>query len=143
MADILHTVYIHKPTKDVFRAISQGDEFANWWTKMSSGRPALDAKYRFYFSPEYDWKAVMTNCEEDSHIAFQFVEADHDWMDTIMAFKLSNVNGTTRTDFSHRGWRSTNEHFRRSSYCWAMYLNLLKIYVESGQISAFEDRNFI
>lgn len=142
MADILHTLYIHKPSKDVFKAISLGEEFSNWWTKMSSGHPVLHAKYRFYFSPEYDWTATIVEYVEDSEIAFQFVEADNDWLGTVMAFKLYFAEGTTRTAFSHTGWSATNEHFRRSSYCWAMYLNLMKIYVESGQISAFEDRDF-
>ncbi|MCH8956850.1 SRPBCC domain-containing protein, partial [candidate division KSB1 bacterium] len=33
-----------------------------------------------------------------------------------------------------------NEHYRVSCYCWAMYLRLLKRYVEHGETVPYEDR---
>lgn len=36
--------------------------------------------------------------------------------------------------FSHTGWAEESEHFRISSYCWAVLLRLLKVYVERGKV---------
>lgn len=41
---------------------------------------------------------------------------------------------------SHTGWADAGEHFRISSYCWAAYLRLLRLYVEEGQIAPYEKR---
>jgi len=38
--------------------------------------------------------------------------------------------------FEHKGWRDVTEHYRRTSYYWALYLILFKIknYFENGII---------
>jgi len=46
----------------------------------------------------------------------------------------------TRVRFSHSGWGSESEHFRVSSYCWAMYLRVMRRFVESGEQVPYEDR---
>lgn len=38
--------------------------------------------------------------------------------------------------FHHVGWPEANDHYRTSCYCWAMYLRLLKRYVELGETVA-------
>ena len=38
------------------------------------------------------------------------------------------------------GWLEANAHFRRSSYCWAMYLRLLQRYLEQGETVPYADR---
>ena len=43
--------------------------------------------------------------------------------------------------FSHTGWPSANEHFRVSSYCWAMYLRVLRRYLEHGEVVPYEQRD--
>ncbi len=46
----------------------------------------------------------------------------------------------TRVQFRHNGWPHVNEHFRVSSYCWALYLRLLRRHVELGETVPYEDR---
>jgi hypothetical protein len=38
------------------------------------------------------------------------------------------------------GWPVDNEHWRISCYCWAMYLRLLRRYLEHGEIVPYERR---
>lgn len=42
--------------------------------------------------------------------------------------------------FWHRGWLEANVHYRTSSFCWAMYLRLLKRWVEAGEVVPYERR---
>lgn len=42
--------------------------------------------------------------------------------------------------FYHTGWKEANAHYRISAFCWAMYLRLLKRYVESGERVRYEER---
>jgi hypothetical protein len=42
--------------------------------------------------------------------------------------------------FYHLCWPEANEHWRVSNYCWAMYLRILKRYLESGESVAYEKR---
>jgi hypothetical protein len=38
-----------------------------------------------------------------------------------------------RATFAHRGWPEANDHYRTSSFCWAMYLRLMKRHLETGE----------
>ena len=38
------------------------------------------------------------------------------------------------------GWPSANEHCRISSYCWAMYLRILRRFLEHGEVVPYEAR---
>ncbi|QQS40328.1 MAG: SRPBCC domain-containing protein [Acidobacteriota bacterium] len=42
--------------------------------------------------------------------------------------------------FSHTGWPNDNDHYRISSFCWAMYLRLMKKYVEDGTVVEYSKR---
>ncbi len=42
--------------------------------------------------------------------------------------------------FYHMGWPENNEHFRISCYCWAMYLRILKRYIEYGEKVPYKSR---
>ncbi len=57
-----------------------------------------------------------------------------------MKFRLDEKEGVTEVRFHHLGWLEDNEHYRISCYGWAMYLRLLKRYVEYGEVVPYEDR---
>jgi hypothetical protein len=57
-----------------------------------------------------------------------------------VGFLLEEKAGVTEVHFHHRGWPLANEHYKTSSYCWAMYLRLLKRHVERGELVPYEDR---
>lgn len=46
----------------------------------------------------------------------------------------------TRVRFYRTGWPTQNEHWRISCYCWAMYLRLLRRYLENGETVPYEQR---
>lgn len=66
--------------------------------------------------------------------------SDSDWQGTRLAFSLQPGDAETLVEFRHAGWREPNLHFRQSSHCWALYLRLLRRFVESGEVVPYRDR---
>ncbi|HEY8225967.1 MAG TPA: SRPBCC domain-containing protein [Pyrinomonadaceae bacterium] len=69
-----------------------------------------------------------------------FNKADADWQNSRISFRLTPDNGKTSVSFRHVGWPEMNEHYKISCFCWAMYLRLLKRYVETGETVPYEIR---
>lgn len=140
MADILHRFPIHAPVARVFEAITTPKGLDAWWTLESEGQPVKGTDYRFYFDPQYDWHGVVTEAEPNRVIEWRFSDAEPDWTGTSLRIELAEKEGWTWVEFAHTGWADAGEHFRISSYCWAAYLRLLRLYVEEGQIAPYEKR---
>jgi uncharacterized protein YndB with AHSA1/START domain len=140
MADIYHVFPINAFPKQVFDAISTANGLDSWWTKTCEGTPLPGAEYKLGFGPEYDWRAVVSNCIRDSEFELTFNKADADWQDSRINFRLTADGGKTSVTFQHVGWPAENEHYKISCFCWAMYLRLLKRYVETGETVPYEIR---
>jgi uncharacterized protein YndB with AHSA1/START domain len=140
MADILHDFLIGAAPQRVFAAVSTPAELDTWWTMRSSGRAQLGATYELWFGPAYDWRARVTRCDADADFELEFGQSDRDWLGTRVGFRLDRHPHGTQVRFHHTGWPESNEHFRISSYCWAMYLRLLRRYVEEGEVVPYERR---
>jgi len=140
MPDIFHDFLVNSPASKVFEAIATPRGLDAWWTVTSSGIPAEGERYGLYFGDGYDWKAVVTRITPDREFEIQLTEADADWTGTRVGFQLNEENGATAVRFHHTGWPHSNEHFRISCFCWAMYLRLARRYVEKGEIVPYADR---
>ena len=140
MADIFHDLRIAAPPSDVFRAVSTPGGLDAWWTKSSRGQPAEGQEYELWFGPDYDWRAQVTRCVPDSEFELEITRADQDWTGTRVGFHLSGQDEVTLVRFHHTGWPTPNEHWRVSSYCWAMYLRVLRVHLERGDVVPYERR---
>lgn len=139
--EICHDLYIKTSRKKLFDAVSLPEHLMNWWPKICKGNPAIGAAYNFYFTPEYDWKAEVIKCEINGAFHLKMTEADADWTPTSFGFDLVEVKqGEIQLKFWHRDWPACNDHFRKSSFCWAILLQGLKNYVERGVVVPFEER---
>jgi uncharacterized protein YndB with AHSA1/START domain len=140
MADILHDFPIRAARDRVFDAVSAPRGLDTWWTKRSAGSPKLGAEYELWFGPEYDWRAKVTRCEPGSEFELEIVRADPDWIGTRVGFRLEPRGDVTWLRFRHTDWPSAGEHYRVSSYCWAMYLRVLRRSLEHGESVPYESR---
>jgi len=140
MADIHHQFKSHTPGARVFAAIVTPAGLDSWWTLISAGSAEPGAVHEFGFGPEYQWRAVAVRCVVDSAIEWELTEAMEDWVGTRVGFTLSEGGGGTEVRFQHSGWTEASAHFRTSSFCWAMYLRLLKRLVETGEVVPYSDR---
>jgi uncharacterized protein YndB with AHSA1/START domain len=139
--DILHDFSINTSPDRVFEAVSTPEGLDRWWTKRSAGTATPGAEFELWFGPEYDWRARVTGFVPNAEFELEITRADADWTGTRVGFRLHGGRGTTQVRFSHTGWASANEHFRVSSYCWAMYLRVLRRYLEHGEVVPYERRN--
>jgi uncharacterized protein YndB with AHSA1/START domain len=124
----------------VFEGISTSKGLDNWWTKSSEVNPRVGEVYTLGFGPQYIWKAVVTKYETDKEFELQMTEADADWIGMKVGFSLTQKDNNTQVNFYHTGWPQNNDHYKISTYCWAMYLRILKRNIEYGEEVPFEER---
>ena len=140
MPDILHSFPVNAPLNKVFDAVSTPDGLNQWWTLRSAGQPELGAVYELFFAENYDWRAKVVESEPPRLLVLQVTDTRPDWQDTIVSFMLTESGEQTNVRFEHRGWPEENDHFRTSSFCWAMYLRIMKRYVEFGETVEYGTR---
>jgi hypothetical protein len=54
--------------------------------------------------------------------------------------RLTADGSRTWVDFYHSSWRHANDHYRTTSCCWAMYLRVLRRFLEHGERVPYADR---
>jgi uncharacterized protein YndB with AHSA1/START domain len=140
MADILQDFPIHVPPDRVFEGVSNPALLDQWWTLRSSGQPAVGAAYDLDFGPNYLWRAVVTQSVTGAAFELQITRAHADWMGTLVGFQLYPSGSGTQVRFHHRGWPEVNEHYRTSCHCWALYLRILRRYLEFGETVPYDER---
>lgn len=138
--DILHDLPIQAPRARVFETITSPAGLDRWWTKRSSGVPSTGALYTLLFGEQHDWRARVARCEPPFAFELEITQAEPDWMGTRVGFELVEKGAATQLRFHHAGWSEASEHYRISSFCWAMYLRVLKRYLEQGETVPYDDR---
>ena len=140
MADILHNLIVNADRSPVFRAISTPDGLNSWWTLTCSGTPQEGAEYNLGFGPQYDWQARVSRFIPNSEFELALTRADADWQGTRLRFVLNDLPNATQVTFQHLGWPEDNDHYRTSCFCWAMYLRLMKRFVEFAEVVPYDKR---
>ena len=138
--DIYHDLEINAPIEKIFQSISEPMHLVHWWPLKCTGIPRKNEEYNFFFSEEYDWYGIVAHVAFPTTFHIVMTKSDEDWDATYFGFDLEGLGDKVHVSFWHKGWRSCNTHFKRSSYCWAMLLNGLKNYIEKGEILPFETR---
>ncbi len=137
---IHHNFLILKDIESLYNAISQPEHLVNWWPLKCSGIPEPGELYNYNFTDKYNWYAEVSSCKKNNHIHFKMTESDEDWNPTTFGYNLEEKENGTYTRFFHKDWSECNDHFKHSSFCWALLLKGLKDYLEKGIVIAFENR---
>lgn len=140
MPDILQDLRIIAPVERVFAAVSTAAGLNHWWTDTCAGRPVVGGDFALGFGPDFQWNAVVSACTPPHCFELTLTRADADWTGTRVGFELQPDAGATQVRFAHRGWPVANDHYRVSSHCWALYLRLLRRYLEHGETVAYAAR---
>ncbi len=140
MPQILQDLPIKAPVERVFAAISTPAGLDQWWTRSSAGMSEHGALLALCFGTSFNWHARVTAYQRNVTFELQMVEADADWTGTRVRFELGERDSRTWLRFSHVGWPHDNEHYRISSHCWAMYLRVLRRFLEHGETVSYDDR---
>ena len=137
---IHHNFVIEQSPQTVFAGISNPDHLVNWWPKTCAGRPEVGQEYNFYFGDPYDWYGKVVACQPEKSFQIKMTKSDPDWNPTTFGFDLEPHPKGTKVSFWHKDWPTDNDHYKHSSFCWALLLNALKNYLEKGAIVPFEER---
>jgi len=140
MADILHDFPIRAPAERVYAAFTTPAGLDEWWTARSAGHPEVGTEYQLFFEPHYDWRAVVTMADPGRAFELRLARSDADWEGTRVGVRLEPQGTSTMVRFYHTGWREANEHLRVSSCCWAMYLRILRRWLEHGERVPYPER---
>lgn len=141
MADVLQDFPIAASPERVFEAISTPAGIDQWWSLSSSGTPVEGSVYALDFGPEYQWQARVVRSVPDQEFELELTSAMPDWLGTRVGFALEDLgNGRTWVRFHHTGWPDAGEHYRTSSHCWALYLRVLRRFVEHGETVPYGER---
>lgn len=141
MADIVQEFTVKAGPERVFQTMATPQGLAEWWTKTSAGEPRQGAEYTLTFGPEYDWRGRVARYAPNSAFELEISKADPDWTGTRVGCELRpEGKDSTRVRFYHTGWPTENEHWRVSCYCWAMYLRIMRRYLEHGETVPYEHR---
>jgi len=140
MADLYHYFPINAPIDRVFECVSTPKGLDIWWGKSTTGEPAIGETYRLFFGADYNWEAVVSKFVPNKEFELTMQTSDEDWESSKVGFRLTDKNNLTEVQFYHTGWKEDNDHYRISNFCWAMYLRILKRYLEFGEEVPYEDR---
>jgi uncharacterized protein YndB with AHSA1/START domain len=140
VADILHDFPIKAPRERVFRGFTAPSDLDQWWTVRSKGAPTEGAEYELLFGPKYDWRATVTRVVPNTEFELKMTRAEPEWVGTRVGVKLTDAGSGTLVHFHHRGWPKVSDNYRESVYCWAMYLRILRRFLERGETVAYEKR---
>ena len=140
MPDIVHLFPIRAPVERVYDAISTPKDLDAWWTLQSSGNAEAGGAYTLFFGHAYDWRAEVVEATRPTAFELHIVDAHEDWTNTRVRFELTRGDDMTNVLFRQLDWKTENEHYRVSCYCWAMYLRLLKRYLEAGEVVEYSKR---
>jgi uncharacterized protein YndB with AHSA1/START domain len=135
MPDILFDFPVLVPAEQLFDAVSTPAGLDRWWTESSSGIPAEGESFDLGFGPGYEWRATVERAYRPLRFDLELTVAMPDWVGTRVCFEIEPTGEDRSTlRFAHRGWAAETEHHRVSSFCWALYLRLLRRAVERGEV---------
>lgn len=140
MPDIHHRFPINATPSEVFDAVSTPDGLDRWWTKASSGVAEEGARLALGFGAGYQWTGTVSVYRPGAEFELVIDASDPDWQGTRVGFTLHGREDCTQVEFRHTGWPADNDHYRTSNFCWAMYLRIMKRYLENGDFVEYERR---
>ena len=140
MANIKHFLVIKAPVKTVYKAITEQEGLASWWTIKTMAKPDVGFVNEFNFSVNYQKKMKITKLEHDSLVCWECIAGDREWIGTKLRFELNEKNGTTELMFIHADWADETLLYANCNYNWGLYMKSLKSYCETGTGNPYRDK---
>lgn len=134
MPEIRHQLTIDDRPEAVYRAITDHDGLASWWTRDTEADPEVGSVARFGFNKRSTvFRMRIDELEPNRRVKWGCLGDDPEWEDTELVFELTPNEGGTVLRFGHLGWKSAGGILPMCSYEWARYLTSLRSYVETGE----------
>ena len=124
--------------EEVFKKLTSIDGLRSWWTNQTIGSTELNQLIDFRFGEQYFIQMKVIEVVSDKLVKWQCIQADEDWIGTIVSFELDSENGKTLLKFTHDKWPTHGDFFAHCNLSWAKYLLSLRLLLESGEGQLFK-----
>ena len=138
MPNIRHMLAIAAPLETVFKAITEREGLASWWTPETIASPGVGGILEFKFADKYHNKMRVTEFSADRCVEWECLEGDRQWIGTRFRFELEEKDGKTWLHFGQLGWKEESDFFAHCNYWWGYYMHSLKQYCETGAGTPFK-----
>ncbi len=141
MHDIVHELTIAALPEQIYDAVTTQAGLASWWTTDCTAEPAVDTTAEFGF----DHRTVVFGMridllERPELVHWECVSGPDEWDGTKVAFRIEGIDadddgvndGASIVRFWHGEWEFENGLLPRASFQWAMYLDSLRRYLQTG-----------
>ncbi|MDP4263367.1 MAG: SRPBCC domain-containing protein [Bacteroidota bacterium] len=142
MADIKHFVVIKAPVNTVYKAITEQEGIAGWWSRDIIAKPEPGFVNEIKFGDRYHNKMKITKLEKDKVVGWECIGGDREWVDTSISFELEEKNGKTELMFTHANWAGQTLFYANCNFHWGGYMKSLKDYAETGKGKPNHDNEY-
>jgi uncharacterized protein YndB with AHSA1/START domain len=138
MVDIIHRIGIKASSQKVYEALSSIHGLSHWWTENVEGKEQIGGNISFTFKEKNgEIKGTMVmevlTLKPSAEVRWRCKEGPDEWIGTEITFELSRADNQTIILFGHRNWREAVEFTAHCSMKWAVFLQSLREYVETGK----------
>jgi uncharacterized protein YndB with AHSA1/START domain len=132
MNEIRHRIEIHTQPDELYKAITERDGLASWWTPMVEAAPEERSVAMFRFgdgSVGPDMK--ITELEPGKRAVWLCVAGP--WVDHEFVFDIDTGDKGAVLRFAHKGWADAGDFYMHCNAKWGFFLGVsLKKYLETG-----------
>src|SRR5450631_330144 len=132
--EIWHEIHINALPNDVYRAVTDVNELAHWWTTDTRGESVVGGKLEFRFFGNLSAVMDVTTLKIDELVRLHVTEKSiPDWVNTDIEFHIIRESDKTILHLRHSKWQEDAKMFPECSMHWAIYLLSLKKFIETGK----------
>jgi uncharacterized protein YndB with AHSA1/START domain len=134
MPDMVHEVMIEADPEVVYAALTEQQGLAKWWTDTNTASPEVGSEADFVFEGgQMVFKMKIDELSPGERVAWSAIDSPvPGWPGTTVTYDLTKEETGTKLLFGHRGWPSIDGPFPSINFSWAIYLQSLKDYLETG-----------
>lgn len=137
MPNIKHYLSISSPVDKVYRAVTEQEGLAGWWTLETRAKPEVGFINEFKFGEKYLNKMRITEIQPNKRVSWLCIVGDKEWVGTKFIFDLEEKDGATILRFAQNDWKDETDFFASCNFRWGFYMQSLKNYCETGKGTPF------
>ncbi len=134
MADLLHEISIQAEPQVVYEAWTTAQGLASWWTKDARIADAMGGVNVFVFNAgNIEFHFRVDEQIPGERVRWTGIAADkmpEEWVDTRIEVDITGSEETTRLQFGHKNWKSTEGMYGLCNTTWGELMYRLRDYCE-------------
>lgn len=130
-------LYIDAAKDKTYEKLTTIDGLRSWWTIQTSGKANKSGLIDFRFGEHYFIQMKVVKIIPDKLVQWKCIQADEDWIGTLVTFDLETEKDKTLLKFTHDKWPTHGDFFAHCNLSWAKYLLSLRQLLETGKGQPF------